>query len=288
MRVSKFALIFFFSQVIIARTAFAQTPTKLLLKPGSSLKIDNVVKSAIVQEVMGQTMAINFDITSAQKVDIKEKKAKSYLLNMTFTAFKIAGSMMGQDINFDSDKKEDLDGDIGKGLKGILNNPKDVELGEDAKVISIPKTAGKADEPQNDPMAQMLSSFGGGQDESYGTKGAFTVIPAGIKAGDTWSDSSVTEEVKTYTTYKLKLSTKDESVFTISGTQVVSKKTTQNDMEILVTLKGNISGEGTVSNGTGIIKRSTITADSTGSAEVMGQSIPMTSKVTATTVVTVL
>ena len=37
-------------------------------------------------------------------------------------------SMMGQEMNFDSDKKEDMDGQIGSAFKEYINQPKEVVI----------------------------------------------------------------------------------------------------------------------------------------------------------------
>ena len=47
---------------------------------------------------------------------------------------------MGQDINFDSDKKEDMDGEIGKNFKDYINQPKDVVMDKSGNVIISKKT----------------------------------------------------------------------------------------------------------------------------------------------------
>jgi len=284
MKVSIYLLLLMFT----ATVASAQSPSKLALNAGTVLKLDNTVKTEVSQEMMGQTIDMSFDATSNQKIEVKEKKRKSYLLTSTITEVKFTGSAMGRDMNFDSNKQEDLDGDMGKGVKMMLNKPKDVELGEDSKVIDHPEAKAKADDTQADPFAQMMNSFGAGPDNSYGTKAAFTVVPTGLRPGESWTDSTITEDVKTYTTYTLKSSNGTESAFTLTGTQRVSKKMTQMEMEVVVNLTGKMTGEGTVDNRTGIIKKSTIMLESTGTSEVMGQSIPITSKVTSSVVVTVL
>jgi hypothetical protein len=54
-------------------------------------------------------------------------------------------------------------------------------------------------------MLAMINNITGAEnDDSNGANAAFDVIPAGKKVGDTWSDSSITEEIKTYRNYSFK------------------------------------------------------------------------------------
>ncbi len=285
---SKALAVVFFAQFMMAGVVLAQNPSRLSLAQGSTLKVVSEMKSAVSQEMMGQQMDFNFDVTTTQTINIKEKKPKSYVLSTSITAMKMVGSMMGRDLNFDSDNKEDLQSDMGKGIGTVLNAVKEVEMGEDAKVIVAFSDPTKKDDASSDPVAQMLNSFGGAADASYGTQIAFTVIPSGVKVGDSWSDSVISENVKIYRTYVLKSSDKEESAFAFSGKQVVTQKTTRNGMDIVVTIGGNMTGEGTVSRKAGIIRHISVATDATGTTEVMGQTIPLTSKMTSTAVVTEL
>ena len=46
---------------------------------------------------------------------------------------------MGQDLSFDSDKKEDLDGENGSELKKYINQPKDIIIDKSGKVLNTKK-----------------------------------------------------------------------------------------------------------------------------------------------------
>jgi hypothetical protein len=61
---------------------------------------------------------------------VKDKKSNSYLVSSTLTKLSTNGSAMGQELKFDSDKKEDMESETGKALKDQLNVSKDVELSE--------------------------------------------------------------------------------------------------------------------------------------------------------------
>ena len=71
----------------------------------------------------------------------------------------------------------------------------------------------------------------------------------------------------------------------LKGKQIINKKIEQQGMEINVKMEATISGEGIVDLNTGLLEQKTTLTDGNGSAEVMGQSIPMSSKTTTITTV---
>jgi hypothetical protein len=265
-------------------TASAQTATgKLLLAKGQKLQIDNTIKSVINQEMMGQQMEITIDANMIHQLEVKDKKSASYVLTSTLTKLMTNGSAMGQEMKFDSDKKEDLESETGKALKSQLNVNKEVELSETAKVIKgVEKDTASAGGGQ---LMDIVNNVTGANDESNGASAAFDVIPAGKKAGDSWSDSTITDEIKTYRNYTIKEVNGNNATVSLSGKQVTRKKVEQQGMEINVSMEGTLKGEGIVDMSTGLLKQRTMVMDGTGSAEIMGQSMPVTTKVTTTTTV---
>src|SRR6185295_8951416 len=99
------------------------------------IEINNDIKSVSNQEMMGQSIEITVNANTVHKLEVKEKKSNSYLVSSTLTKLSTNGNAMGQEIKFDSDKKEDLESETGKGLKDQLNVSMDVELNENAVII---------------------------------------------------------------------------------------------------------------------------------------------------------
>ncbi|MCW3092745.1 MAG: hypothetical protein JWP81_3814 [Ferruginibacter sp.] len=266
--------------------AIAQSsPGKLVLSKGQKFQIDNNVKSVINQEMMGQSIEIKTDANMVHQLEVKEKKNNAYLVSSTLTRLTSSGSAMGQEMNFDSEKKEDLEGEMGQALKDQLNVAKEAEFNEKAKVIrGISKDTAAGASGQ---MAEMIKRFAGSAgDESNGAVVAFEVIPAGKKVGDSWSDSTITEQVKTYKNYTFKELNGNNASLSITGKQLTQMKMEQQGMEIHVSMEGNITEEGIVDIKTGLVKQRNSVLDGTGTTEVMGQSIPSKIKVTTITTVT--
>ena len=257
---------------------------KLLLTKGQKLEINNTTQSVISQEMMGQAIEITIDAHMIHQLEVKEKMPHSYLVASTLTKLSTNGSAMGQEMKFDSDKKEDMESETGKLMKGQLNVTREVEMNETAQVIQKEKKS--APPVSGGQLMDMLNNMTGGNvDESFGAGSAFEVIPAGKKPGDSWSDSSINGGIKTFSRYTLKSINGNIATLQLAGKQMMSNKMEQQGMEISVKMEAVLSGEGTVDMITGLVQQRTTTLDGIGTAELMGQSIPMTSKTTTNTTV---
>ncbi|MEO7766033.1 MAG: DUF6263 family protein [Ferruginibacter sp.] len=265
-------------------SAIAQSsPGKLVLSKGQKIQIDNNVNSVINQEMMGQSIEIKTDASMVHLLEVKDHKNNSYLVSSTLTKLTTNGSAMGQEMNFDSEKEEDRESETGKALISQLNVTKEAEFNEKAKVTrGVAKdTAAKGGE-----VMEMMNKFAGSNgDNSNGAIAAFEVIPAGKKVGDSWSDSTITDAVKTYRNYTFKDLNGSDASIVVTGKQLTNMKIEQQGMEIHVSMEGIISEEGIVDIKTGLLKQRISVLDGTGTTEVMGQSIPSKVKVTTKTTV---
>lgn len=269
---------------ITLHTIAQNSAGKIILTKGQKFEINNNTKSVISQEMMGQAIEITVDANMVHKVEVIDKMSNSYLIASTLTKLTTNGSAMGQEMKFDSDKKEDMESETGKLMKDQLNVTKEIEISEMAKVIkSTTKSATSA--PSGQLMDMLNNMTGGYIDESNGASSAFEIIPAGKKIGDFWSDSTIMGDIKTYNSYTLKSITNNIATLELKGKQLINKKMEQQGMEINIKMEAKISGEGIVDMNTGLLQQKTTLTDGNGSAEVMGQSIPMSSKVTTITTI---
>jgi hypothetical protein len=258
---------------------------KLVLTKGQKLELSNEVKSKISMEMMGQSMEIISNVNMLQAIEVNEKSDSGYAVSATLKKMKMEGSAMGQNMNYDSEKKEDQDTEIGKNFKNKINAVTESQVNENGKTTSVKKAATEAEGAEGgNPMA-MMQNMGGGNNEEAGAGAAFMVLPAGKKVSDSWSDSSNADGVKVNRTYTVKDVKGNETTVTLKGTQSISKKIENQGMEVNVLMDTKLSGEITVDTTTGLVKQKTITVEGTGTSEVMGQSIPITTVSTTTTIV---
>lgn len=281
-----FFFIFSAAMLLSATAGLAQNNgTKLILIKGQKLQIDNAVKSLTNMDLMGQSMEMTSDATMTHQVEVKDTKDANYTVASTITKITSSGNAMGQAYTFDSDKKEDLESEIGKAMKGQLNVTHEADFNTAGNVISA-KTLANTDAPNANPMMDMMKNLtGGGNDDGGGAGDIFQVLPKGKKPGDSWTDSTIAEGSKTYKTYTLKEIKGNDAILSLTGTQSTNKKIEQQGMEVNVTMESKLSGESTVDLTTGIVKQKSLVMDGAGNADAMGQAIPITTKITSNTIV---
>jgi Family of unknown function (DUF6263) len=273
---------------LVCITAFSAHAQKnngtLQLAKGQKLQVDNIINSAATMEIMGQAMELNSDAVMLHQVEVKDKKDASYTITSTLTKMTTNGNVMGQSYSFDSDKQLDRDSsEVGKMLKGQLNVAKEIELNNKGLLVNQHKTAAPAEADANPMMGMMKSMTGSGTD--FAVTEVFLVIPSGVKQGDSWSDSAIADGIKTYRTYSIKEISNNIATVTLTGTQTTNKTVEQMGSEVNLTISAKLSGESKVDIKTGMVQQKVFVVDGSGTADAMGQSIPLTMKLTSTTIV---
>ncbi|MEP6583107.1 MAG: DUF6263 family protein [Ginsengibacter sp.] len=273
--------------VALYLNSFSQSNGTINLSPGQKYVVENKITTSSTSEMMGQTMESKADVNSTYKIEVKELKADNINFVNTITGMKMSVNAMGQDINFDSDKKEDMDGEMGKNFKDIINQPKDVVMDKSGNIILADNadTTSKTDGASS-PTEMMMNQLGGDPArQGFGAKMAFEVIPKGSKVGNSWADSSSSNGTKKVTHYTVKAVNGNEYTIALSGTIESEIKTEMQGMQIETKTKGNFTGEEIVDTTTGVIKQNTTNTDASGTVNVMSQEIPTSTKVTSVTTV---
>jgi hypothetical protein len=265
---------------------FAQNDGNIILKGGEKFIVESKTTAVTTQNLMGQSMESNIDMSSFYNLEVKNAKENGYNLNNTFTKMLLNMNAMGQDINFDSDKKEDMNGEIGSNLKNILNKPQDVLMNRSGKIILDKKTDTSSRDDMANPIMLMMKQFVSNPAEGgYGASLAFVNIPKKSAVGYNWIDSSSDNGIKKSTTYTITQIKGTEATINISGLLNTDITTEMQGMKITGKSTGTLKGNEIVNLSTGVIKEANTTLESAGTMEVMGQEVPMTTKVISTTTV---
>ncbi len=270
--------------IALASTAasFAQSGA-ISLNKGQKFSIENNVSAVSNQELMGQSMESKADFSTINTIEIKEVKDNNINITNNMLHMKATMSAMGQEMGFDSDKKEDLEStDKGIDLKSIINHPKDVTVDNTGKIISP-----KAEEPKIDPSdmsGRMMKQLLGGNlnDGGFGLNFIFLTLPKNVAVGYSWVDSSFQGGIKKFTTYTVKEVKGSDAIVTITGTMETDTQTEMQGMEVSTKTKGNLKGEETVDANSGVLKTRNTTLETSGTVSAQGMDIPMTSKITTT------
>ena len=291
-----FAVIILFATESCSHKMSATTSTKTMpaqeeskpavnLIKGQKYVVESKVTTSSASEMQGQSMETSADVTSVYNIEVNDIKDNNYNMTNKLGAIKMNMTTMGQNINFDSDKKEDMDGQMGSSLKDYINHPNTVVMDKSGNIILADKTDSAKKEEAQSPTQMIIKQMGDPEQMGYGAKLAFVPISKKVKAGDSWQDSTSEDGVTKVTNYVVKDVTGNTATLSISGTENRDTKMEMQGMEINTKTNGKLSGEETVDINTGVILQNNSTIDASGNISVMGQEIP--TKVKATTVTTV-
>jgi len=273
---------------IITLASYAQTYKPALnLTSGKKYAVSVVTKGNTTQEAMGQKMEMPIESANYQVLDIQSATDKGYKASATTSRITFFMSMMGQDMNYDSDKKADRDGKLGESFNKQVGVVTTFEVDKDGKIIESTVVKSKKNDEEQDMMAGMMSSMG----MSDAATPAFNLFPENkeMKVGDTYTEAkSDTKdgESKSSTVYTLTGIKDGVASFSFTGTGSLSKTMTTQGMEMVTSNTNNIKGEMTVDVATGLLIKKTYTIESTGKVEVQSTEIPTTSSMVITVTVT--
>ena len=280
--------IIFFTAAMMGFSAgtFAQNGGIINLAKGQKYVVENKVTTKSNSEIQGQSMESNADITSVYAIEVNDLNGNNYNMTNSISAIKMNMSSMGQSMNFDSDKKEDMDGEIGSKFRNYINQPKAVVMDKSGNVI-ISKQEDTANENDTSTQTEMILKQMGGDpaEQGYSAKMAFVPIPKNAKPGTTWKDSTSEDGITRVTNYSVKEIKGNAATISILGTEKRDTKMEMQGMEINTKTTGKFSGEEMIELTTGVVLQNNLSADSAGTIYAMGQEIPTTATVTSVTTV---
>ena len=266
-----------FLAAAFAFSSFGFTQNTLKLVKGQKYLVENKITTANTIQMQGQSMDNNTDMSSTYKIEVTNSEGNSYDLTNTITNIKMNMNMMGQELQFDSDKQEDMDGQIGSAFKELVNQPKKVKLDKTGKVLSAESDS------LTGPIKELNFDLAG-----FGSQLAFQSLPSGLKKGTTWTDSTNSEGSSRTTTYTIKEINGNIANIAFTGNLSTESIIEQAGMEVKQKTTGTYSGEELVDIKTGVIQSNSSTTNATGTVTVMGQDLPVTTQVTSATAVKLL
>lgn len=277
--------------ILFSLAANAQkVSNKLQFQKGQKLEVFTTIKSA--SQMMGQPM--NFNLESARVLDVENVAGGNATIENKIKRLKVNFEGMGQSQAYDSEKESDRNSEMGKNLEKGLKNKYTMTVDPYGKITAV-----KADDDNpnkvkdttggQDMMGDMMGGLMEGFDlPQVGETTEFAILPAKeVSKGDTWTDSaSADKDAKRKASYKVADITANEIV--LDYTEDVATKTTKENMgmEVAIDKKDKNTGKITLDRKTGLLKQKTVTTQTSGTASVMGQEIPLDAKSTKTVVVT--
>ena len=263
---------------------------RILMQQGQVFKVDVTLNSSITQQAMGQAIDFTVDGKGSHSYKVTNASDDFYSLHHEAQRISFLFNGMGTKKSFDSDNKKDLASEWGEPVKQLLAKKYDLIISTTGEVMKVnPESfpAGKTD----DRLALVLNMLKDlttvVEPPKKGDAGFFKLLPAKTAAvGDTWTTqlNSATERLTTvYTTESI-----GDSTITVKfkADGASSVKAEIMGMESTTSLTSVSTGTIILSKTTGIIMEKNSVTQSSGAAEVMGSSIPVTSKSTLKMIVT--
>lgn len=252
----------------IVALSISVSAQKIVVSKGQKLETVTSSKINMKMEMLGQNMEMEHGITG--EVEVKNITDTGFIFQNTIKRITFKSNAMGQDMSFDSDKKEDMEGQIGQAMGDQIGKAQEITVNKQGKITGM--------EDDGNSAKGMTEAFNFANQLSKGQPYPLLIqLPAKLpKKGDSWTDSTgSSESMKSVYTYTLKEST--PSATTVAFTGVLKTKGTiqQQGMEMELDLTGNISGEAIYEKATGLLKNHTAVTDMKGNIGVMGQSMPL-------------
>lgn len=256
----------------------------IILIKGQKINVVNTISS---DADMGMGMQMKNNSVSASTITVTGENEKEYSLTNTITKLKASIEAMGKTHNYDSEKESDRNSEMGKSLSEVIGKPVNVTVNKFSGATTFEKKDAGPEKPVSNPMEDMMEAFGNGGDDPS-VAGAFLLIPAGKKSGDSWTETDSTKEkrsVKIFTinsinnitaTVSFKSSTDANNTIEVQG----------NQMDVSISTKSK--GEMIAGTKTGLVSNRITDSDISGTMEIMGQSMPITAKSNLVSVYTIV
>lgn len=261
---------------------------KLLFQQGQQLDINTTIKSKIETEAMGQVMVTTSNGSVSEFFKVTNATDDNFTLHHENKRFTTHVEAMGQVLTMDTDNEKDMKKEELQPLKKLKDQKYDMIIDPSGKVL-MAKTIGEpvGSAALDNPAVKDLLS--GTRIPAKDAASLFSILPANeVGVGDTWSDSTISENNKTYNDYTVTSITDAIIEIKVNTRGNNSSKAEMMGNELLIV--NNVTGEGkiTLDRKTGILINKTLEQSTTGTVEVtaMGMKLPSSSKSTITVSVT--
>src|SRR5438128_2637617 len=136
--------LFLFASLLSVLTVSAQTVTrKITLAKGQQLEQQSKTIVNMTQEMMGQSMEIKMESNATNLLDVKDNNTTGFDMTNTLKKVLMNMNVSGQETTFDSDKKEDMDGQMGAAFRDKINKPREFTVNKEGVIATVkeaPKT----------------------------------------------------------------------------------------------------------------------------------------------------
>lgn len=272
------------AMTLFGLSAASQTKSigKIQLQKGQKISV-HITNMSDTELGMGMNLKNNTENTNV--LTVMGETDKEYVLSNTLTKLKLSIEGMGQSQEFDSEKESDKNSEMGKALNEAIGKTVDVNVNKFNGSPVYNKADAGPEKPASNPVENMMSALGG-DEPSVG--GAFLLIPAGKKAGESWTEIDSTHEKKGTRVYTIKSISGEVAQLTFISNLAASTNLSANGMNMPMQMNIKSTGDITTDVTTGLVSKRNSASDISGIMEVQGQTLPITVKSNMNVVYTTL
>lgn len=256
------------SAAFILSNALLAQGIKSLTKGQKIVQLQNNTMN-MKMEVMGQEMEQKMSMNTTGELSIAELKEDGVKIEMKQTKMKMHTSVMGQEIDLDTDNPDD---EKSKQLASSLNKIITVLTDKNSLITDM-----QLDEQTKALMnSNLVAGMAVGQPLSF-----LLMLPEKLALNSAWKISYGTDSI-IKAVYNYTVTSIDNGLVNLAftGSMNMSTTTQTNGMSVVMKMNGPINGTATVNTKTFFVVKRTTTMDMKGNTEVAGQTIPFGMKAT--------
>jgi len=229
------------------------------------------------QTELSMGMTINNSSSTVSKVKVENADDKTFTLSTVLKRMTVNTDMMGQNVNYDSDKKEDRESEFGKSVSQALDKVNTIIIDKSTGKNLTEKKAEEKDKDDSNPLSALTASFADG-DPNASAAALIFFVPANAKAGMQWSDSSSKDGLKKTDNYIVESINGNLVTVNTSGTLIGTSSMDMQGQAFDMTINTKTKGTMVVDTKTNLVKSRNTVADLDGSIDMAGQSMTFTGK----------
>ncbi len=234
--------------LVLAFAGFAQKANTINLKQGEQHKI--VISTEMEMELApGMNMTMNGKSYNTAKVTAAT--ADAYTIETTAERLVVNASVMGQEMNVDSDNESDYDSEMGKEVLKTFEKGK-------KETFSLNKMTGRA---AAGPATASVSPMDNSLTPAKFASLLFLSIPDNAAIGEAWTEEVTVDGVKNKFAYKLIRQDADVAYVDVTGSLKGDSEVKAQGTEVEVETEGTITGTMVVNRKTGMVKKNNFTTD---------------------------
>lgn len=275
----------FFSAMglLMAGSITAQTVTGALgFTQGQTLAVSVELKNTMAQQAMGQSIDFSANGVARHQFIVSNQTADNTTLHHTVQCIRFSFDGMGAKKSFDSDKSSDLQSAFGKPIREWLKQSYHLIIDTVGKTMMVQPPTMPV--PEQDDQFKFITGLlgdlmGVANPPAKNEPSLFAVLPAGnIAIGDTWNHTGSNKEEQWSIDYTLTAITDTAIVVSLKGISSRQQQADMRGMTVTTTIKSISTGTVLLDPATRLLQQKKIHVESSGTAEMMGNSTPVSSK----------